>query len=177
MSIIEKYLELRNKVVNDKKDFNQLDNVNESNVYRLHYISYYKGTNGKIYTQYMSDAFRSKLPMDNKEVSEVVSYILNYMEKASGVSKYSYSGAKLCDFIINSYDEFNFELVPHKDIKEVKDLFIVDGDKKAFKKSYFYSRYFDWYNQYVRLEDIEKIFDKYGINFDLEEEHKLDLKK
>ena len=77
-----------------------------------------------------------------------------------------------------SYEEFGFEVVPSKkDRINAVHLFIVDGDKKAFKKSSYNPDYFDWYNPFVKTEDIEEIFKKYGSDFSLKKEHRLELKK
>ena len=178
MSIKDKYLELRKKVDSGIKELNQFEYFNNINAFKLHYINYYKGTNGGVSVQYKSDVYRNKLPMNLKEVSDVMSYILNYMEKASGINKVSYEGIKLSDFITNSYEEFGFEVVPSKkDRINAVHLFIVDGDKKAFKKSSYNPDYFDWYNPFVKTEDIEEIFKKYGSDFSLKKEHRLELKK
>lgn len=48
---------------------------------------------------------------------------------------------------------------------EVNDLFTITGRILLFKKSKYYSRYFEWYTENVSFQEVQNIYHKCGIEF------------
>ena len=171
MSIKEKYKELKRQVVEDEKELTELENhdVKTSGIYRLHFVEYPKRSN-YYSTQYIGSPFKSSIAMEERDILDVVSYILISMNMLFGIQENSYSMAHMGDFIIETNKNYKFDIVETDKPSEVTDLYILGKGKNAFKKSRYYKNYFDWFNPNMTYEKLEEIYSKYGLKFyDLDE--------
>ncbi len=165
MKIINKYKQLRQSI---KEDLVTLDNhtVPYSNIYRLHYIDYDKNSKGYVSTQFISVPFRSKYEMNQGEILTVISYIFNYVISMAKVNANSFSATKLASNALKMYPQFGFIPDEEKDENNMIELYVVNGNRKIFKKSKYYDNFFWWYNPSVTYNQVEQIYNKYGVVLD-----------
>jgi len=176
MKVLDKYKKLKNEIIEYKERKVELENhdIPDSNVYRIHYIRFHNGSK-VLSTQYISYPFKMKSPMTQEEVLDIISFLYDQVYLITGTNPNSFAGARLLDLNILNYDKFNFTRVDDVDTNKVIDLYIIDRNKKTFKKSKYYDNYFDWYKPGVSYEKVEAIYKKYGIELYKKPEHVLEM--
>lgn len=164
MKLKDEYKKLRKSIIDYQNSKEVLDEhrVDDTGVYRLHYVEYGKKSNGVISTQYVGSIFKMGIPMERRDVLDVVSFLFNNAHKVYGVDKKSYSGTHLVDFMIENSKNFKFRPANVDERENVLDLYVVGGSNKIFKESRYYNTYFNWYNPSVTYDDVVQIYRKYG---------------
>ena len=149
--------------------------------YRLHYMNYHNinrdpERRGVIDCPY--DAFCFPNEMSREDGFKVLSYLTDFIEKHPEVDEASWKSVSTLDTIID-IERFGFKRVGYKPFDEdVIDLFTVTGRLNRFKKSKYYSKYYNWYTANVTKDEVEKIYNKCGLVFsDIVFETKNDVKK
>ena len=165
MSILSKYINLRNRIKNYKESIIDLENhkVSDSNIYRLHYIDFDKSSNGCVSTQYLSKPFIINYPMNREEVLNVVSYLFNFAHLITGIKRNSFSGTRLVCNLMEMHPEFGFVKLDNVPENEIVDLYVLNGHKKVFKNTRYYNDYFKWYNPESDYDSVKEIYENYNV--------------
>lgn len=170
--------------VTDEKAYNDLlenHELKDQIYYRLHYINYHNinrdpGRRGVIDCPY--DAFYLPNGMSREDGFKVLSYLTDFIEKHPEVDEASWKSVSTLDTIID-IERFGFKRVGYKPFDEdVIDLFTVTGRINRFKKSKYYSKYYNWYIPNVTKDEVINIYDKCGLTFsDIVFDNSSELKK
>ena len=142
--------------------------LGNQNIYRLHYILYYR-------TQDDTDAFRTidypfepfELPngMSREDAFKVLSYLTNDIERKKNLEPCSYQSVSSLNEILN-LQRLGFKKIGKNcDEKDIIDLFTISGRVLLFKESHYYSSYFEWYSENVTLTEVKNIYKKINIEF------------
>lgn len=164
MSIKEKYIQLRDEVRNFLKDQSAvLENheVVDSNIYRLHYISFDKDSKGVRSTQYIGKPFAMRYRMSREELFDIVSYLFTFVKNMTGIRSTSFTGTRLVNDVIKNYPQYGLERLEEADEDRIVDLYVIDGNAKTFKKTRYYERFINWYNPDVSFDNVSQIIEKY----------------
>lgn len=152
--------------------------LGEQNVYRLHYVNYHRfgeeygmGPNN---TGTIDFSFKPFLPpkgMNREDAFKVLSYLTDYLERELNLKSCSERSVRALDQAID-LDRLGFtrlNILVGKNETDIIDLFTVTGRILLFKKSKYYEKYFEWYEEGVTLDEVKEIYGKLEIDFyDLE---------
>lgn len=161
------------KTMNDKEEFEAVleDHlVGEQNIYRLFYVNYYRigqgyGMDNLIgLLKWPCQPFMLPIGMTREEGFKVLSYLTDFIEKREDVEPCSLTSVRTLDGVLD-LERFGFERVLENDESKILDLFTVSGRLQLFKKSEFYSKYFEWYREGVTLEEVTDIYAKHNLIF------------
>ena len=177
MKLIDKYKKLKSDIIAYQNANNPLDDhkMEDTGLYRVHYVEFDRKTNGSISTQYVGDTYKMSLPMSQKEILDVISFLFDHTHNVLGLDKKSYSATHIVDFIMETDDKYKFTRVKNANKEDIIDLYVVGGSNKLFKKSRYYNTYFDWHNPNITYEDVQEIYRKYGIEINPLADKKLSL--
>lgn len=175
MNLKEHLVSFRNKLtaIMTNNDFDELwkkHPIEEHNIYRLHYVEYYKIGEGYLdkprigRTQYMGKPFRFPKGMTREEGFRVLSYLTDFIEKDDNIEECSLKSMKTLDEVL-SISRLGFVRSEEKDERKILNLFAVAGRVSYFEKSSLYQQYFEWYSEGVTTEEVSKIYAKCGIEF------------
>lgn len=141
-----------------------------SNIYRLHHIEYlnigenygYKMTGMRDYT------FRPFLMpegLDEKDAFKILSYLTDFLERNLNITEGSLKSVIALNKVLD-LKRFGFKRVTcQNDDNRLKDLFTIYGRTERFDKSKYCKKYFEWYTENVTKEEVEKIYNKIGMEF------------
>ncbi len=168
MSVKEKYIKLKNKILEFKKDAINLEDheVSDSNIYRLHFVDYDKNSKGYVSTQYISKPFKFKYPMSRKEQLDVVSYLFNFVHLLTGVNINTFTATRLVCGVMVDYPQFGIVNASNAKEEDIIDLYVLNGNIKVFKNSHYYDNYFNWYNPSMEYSDVDKLYKRYDVELD-----------
>ena len=139
----------------------------EHSVYRLYYLHF--GTIGKGYGYNIKELlnwpyspFTIPAKMSPKEAFIVLSYLIAKIESDCNLHECS---PKAITILNSNLKKFHYKLLDGYDGCPV-NLYTISGNMKRFKKSEFYSTYFEWFTPDVEFETVKSIYEKYGYAFD-----------
>ena len=195
MSLIEELKKIR-KSLNESTPSFSINHDNEfeadledheignQNIYRLYYINFHRigenygmGPNNIGIVNWPCKPFMLPNGMSREEGFKVLSYLTDFIEKREDVSLGSLTSVRTLDSVISN-KRFGFTKVDETDEDKIINLFTVGGRLLLFKNSEYYTKYFEWYTENVTKEEVEKIYNKIGMDFkDIVWLDKLDDKK
>ncbi len=164
------------KLFNDKKDDEftaELENhaIKDSNIYRLYFLDYYRigyGYESKErnvgITDWPFEPFMLPENMMKEDAFKVLSYLTDYLEKNYNLEECSFQSVKLLNDFLN-IPRFGFKKVNEDNDEKIINLYTVVGRIGLFKKSKYYSSYFEWYQENVSLDEVKEIYQKIGLDF------------
>lgn len=139
----------------------------------------------------ISSPFRLPADMSMEDACKVVSYLSEKVERENPVEPASNNSVALTSHLLEKYGfskvETNEKGYHHavskystsgkiklpfhacEEIEGVTDLMTVGGDFKLFKRTDLSNRYFDWFTEGVKYEEIEDIYKKINQNYILED--------
>ena len=134
--------------------------IKDTNYYRLHYINFHR-----IHTynekeqckigmmDFPYSTFSLKEGMSREKAFEILSYLLNQIEKKYEIDRSSMSVGMLDD-MLESYGFLKVhEKIPRS---QINDLFIVTGRIQLMKQCKYYNSYFQWNKEEKELKLIYK---------------------
>lgn len=144
------------------------------NVYRLHYVNYHRigenygmDSNNIGVIDWSFRPFTLPSGMCREDAFKVLSYLTDYIEKKFDIESCSRESVATLDEVID-LDRLGFTRLNTRigrNETNIINLFTVTGRLLLFKQSEYYSKYFNWYNENVALEEVKRIYDKCGIEF------------
>lgn len=182
MGLKEKLQELRNNLQEDifkNRDYEfdaELEDhpIGNQSIYRLYYIDYHRigenygmGPNNIGVINWPFKPFMLPDGMSREDAFKVLSYLTDFIEKDLNLESCSYKSVAMLDSAID-LERLGFKRLDIKlegDFPEVINLFTITGRVLLFKKSKQYQKYFEWYVESVTKEEVEKIYNKIGIEF------------
>lgn len=140
--------------------------LGDKDVYRLHFVGYYysKLTDGYHVHDYPLSTFKLPEEMTREEGFKILSYLTDFIEKREDVEEASAASVITLDKILD-LERFGFKKVKEKDESKIADLFTVQGRILRFKKSRYYSKYYNWYTEHITRNEIEKIYEAHNMKF------------
>ena len=180
MNIREKLENLRTLILyhtdfNKDYEFNTIledHPLGNQNIYRLHYINYHRfGENyqeqDKIgLVDWPFEPFVLPENMTREDAFKVLSYLTDFIERDFNLEECSFQSVSLLN---NALDlgrlGFKKYTKPINNDNEVVDLFTVSGRVLLFKKSDYYSKYFNWYTEGVTFDEVKDIYEKCHMEF------------
>lgn len=158
-------------------EFNaELENhyIGNQDIYRLRYINFHRineyferfnPCNIGVIDFYFAP-FKFPIGMSREEGFKVLSYLTDNIERILNINP-SYTSVKKLDEAIDlerlAFRRVNID-VPNS-LDKVLDLYTVDGRILLFKRSEFYSRYFEWYTTGITFQEVKDIYNRIGIDF------------
>ena len=142
--------------------------LGSQNIYRLHYILYYRAecnSNNFRTMDYYFEPFELPNGMSREDAFRVLSYLTDYIESKSKLEPCSYRSVSLLNEALN-LQRLGFKKVEKTcNENDIIDLFTISGRVALFKQSSYYSSYFDWYSENVTFTEVQKIYKKLNIEF------------
>ena len=102
--------------------------------------------------------------MMKEDAFKVLSYLTDYLEKNYNLEECSFQSVKLLNDFLN-IPRFGFKKVNEDNDEKIINLYTVVGRIGLFKKSKYYSSYFEWYQENVSLDEVKEIYQKIGLDF------------
>lgn len=137
--------------------------MNNKKNYRLHYVNYYLADYKRVgLIDWPYKPFVMPDHMTEEEGFKTLSYLTDFIEKRDDIDECSFTSVAYLDIILEKY---GFKRVNETDENRITDLFTVNGRFSLFEKSEFYKKYFNWYKDRISKEEIEKIYNKLGMEF------------
>ena len=142
--------------------------LGSQNIYRLHYILYYRtqdASSGIRTMDYPFDSFELPNGMSREDAFKVLSYLTDDIERKGKIEPCSYQSVSSLNEVLN-LQRLGFKKIGKNcDEKDIINLFTIDGRVFLFKKSRYYSSYFEWYSENVTLTEVKNIYKKINIEF------------
>lgn len=187
MSLKEKLQEWKKELKNNlqeevfhNRDYEfdaELENhpLGNQNIYRLYFINYHRiGEHYGMSTpnnigiiNWRFKPFMLPNGMNREDAFKVLSYLTDFIEKESNLEPCSLKSVEALDKVIDlerlgfrrinaNFDDYSIDVI---------NLFTVSGRVLLFKKSQHYARYFEWYSEGVKFDEVKTIYSKCGIEF------------
>ena len=109
--------------------------------------------------------FKMPKGMSREDGFKVLSYLTDNIEKHGQAEPCSLKSVRTLQSVIE-LERFGFITEGIEDAKQPIDLFTVTGRVLLFKeRSWLYSKYFNWYVENVRLQEVKWIYKRCGLEF------------
>lgn len=147
--------------------------LSDSNVYRLHFLNYHRfgenygmGPDNLVLIDYPYKPFMLPKNMSREDAFKVLSYLIDYIERKLNLEECSQKGVEILNNVLD-LSELGFTRVDIHvgDDSDINELFTVKGRILLFKKSKYYSKYFEWYTEGITLEEVMDIYKKCEMEF------------
>lgn len=146
--------------------------IGNQNIYRLYYVDFHRineyfrfpDPSNIGVVDWPFEPFMLPNGMTREEGFKVLSYLTDFIEKRDDIDPCSLKSVNMLDGALD-LERFGFTRIDEKDEDKILNLFTVSGRLLLFKKSEFYSKYFEWYSEGVTLEEVENIYNKYNMKF------------
>ncbi len=138
--------------------------VLRGNVYRFHCLSFvnkHYDLLNKTKSEQVYEPFLLPKGMKKQDAFRVLSYLGQYIEKNSNSSDGISMKVATLDSVLERYGFLRFDFPT----AFVVDLFAVD-DSMKFRKSEYYSKYFEWYIPNVSRDEVVEIYKNIGMIFE-----------
>ena len=140
---------------------------NDNSIFRFHFLNF--NTIGKNYglaikelVNWSYTPFMLPQKMCYQDAFLILSYLIKKIENDLNLEECS---QKALSILNDNLEKFHFK--PISDFSgNVVDLFTITGNMNRFKKSEYYTKYFEWFTENVSYGTVKDIYEDYGYDFE-----------
>ncbi len=139
---------------------------NDDSIFRFHFLGF--NTIGKNYGLDIKELvdwpyapFMLPQKMSSQNAFLILSYLIKKIEDDLNLEECS---QKAITILNDNLEKFHFKPV-YNFSGNVIDLFTISGNMNRFKKSEYYTKYFEWFTENIDYETVKNIYANYGYNF------------
>ena len=158
---------IANACVKGTKDYNKEKlkvSYDETSVFRLrllHFGTIGYGYNIKEIVDWPHSPFLLPENMSVQEGFLILSYLVRKIEQDLRLPK---CAPRAVTILNENLTKYHFRI--SSNYNNIVDLITATGDMKRFKRSEYYTTYFDWFTEGVTFERVKAIYEKYAYDFE-----------